>query len=208
MKKTIPFKKELAFENSILEIKSISLEHAIKDLNNQNITGEFYLNGEYLVLNDDALPFNFTIPFDIDLDNKYETRNIEIDIVDFYYEVEGSNTLNINIELGLDKLIEKEIIDNEIFDEVPMREEIFSPENQFDKTSVVLEKKRCIEPEDCEIEEKQIKEYATYKVYQCEENDTLDKIMNKYKVSYENLEKYNVICDIKKGDKYIIPSND
>ena len=32
--------------------------------------------------------------------------------------------------------------------------------------------------------------------------------MNKYKISYENLEKYNVICDIKKGDKYIIPSND
>ena len=47
MKKTIPFKKDLAFENSILAIKSISLEHAIKDLHNQNITGEFYLNGEY-----------------------------------------------------------------------------------------------------------------------------------------------------------------
>lgn len=46
---------------------------------------------------------------------------------------------------------------------------------------------------------------ATYRVYIVREEDTLESIMVKYSVSKENLEKYNNLNEIKKGDKLIIP---
>ena len=50
--------------------------------------------------------------------------------------------------------------------------------------------------------------YVTYRVYRVSEGDTLDKIMEKYNISKEEMEKYNNISDIKVGDKLIIPAND
>ena len=50
--------------------------------------------------------------------------------------------------------------------------------------------------------------YVTYRVYRVMEGDTIDKIIEKYKVSREELEKYNDLGDIKIGDKLIIPAND
>ena len=50
--------------------------------------------------------------------------------------------------------------------------------------------------------------YVTYRVYKVIEGDTVDKIIEKYNVSKEELEKYNNIADIKIGDNLIIPAND
>ena len=50
--------------------------------------------------------------------------------------------------------------------------------------------------------------YVTYRVYRVDEGDTIDKIIEKYNTSKEELEKYNNIIDINIGDKLIIPAND
>ena len=50
--------------------------------------------------------------------------------------------------------------------------------------------------------------YVTYRVYRVMEGDTIDKIIDKYNTTKEELEKYNDLGDIKIGDKLIIPSND
>lgn len=50
--------------------------------------------------------------------------------------------------------------------------------------------------------------YVTYRVYRVIEGDTIDKIIEKYNTTKEELEKYNDLRDIKIGDKLIIPSND
>ena len=50
-------------------------------------------------------------------------------------------------------------------------------------------------------------QYVTYHVYPVTENDTLDKIMEKYNVTKEDLAKYNNIEEIHTGDKLIIPAN-
>lgn len=50
-------------------------------------------------------------------------------------------------------------------------------------------------------------EYVTYRVYRVVEDDTIDKIMEKYDVTKEELLNYNSnLEDIKPGDKLIIPS--
>lgn len=50
--------------------------------------------------------------------------------------------------------------------------------------------------------------YVTYRVYRVTDGDTIDKIIEKYNVTKEELAKYNDISDIKTGDKLIIPAND
>lgn len=47
--------------------------------------------------------------------------------------------------------------------------------------------------------------YSTYYVYIVKEEDTIDKILAKYKVTKEDLEAYNDISEIKPGDKIIVP---
>ena len=49
--------------------------------------------------------------------------------------------------------------------------------------------------------------YSTYHVYIVKEEDTIDKIMEKYSVSKEDLSNYNDLNDIKPGDKVIIPTS-
>ena len=49
--------------------------------------------------------------------------------------------------------------------------------------------------------------FSTYYVYFVRENDTLEFILDKYKVTRELLQSYNDISDIKVGTKLIIPCN-
>lgn len=49
--------------------------------------------------------------------------------------------------------------------------------------------------------------YSCYYVYLVQEDDSIDKILNKYKITKEDLALYNDIDDIKKGTKLIIPDN-
>ena len=86
MKKIIPFKKEIPF-NNIHEILSISLEHNLKKNTNNFITGEFVISGDYRMtdISVNTENFEFKLPFDIELDEKYIIDNAVIDIDDFYY---------------------------------------------------------------------------------------------------------------------------
>ena len=49
--------------------------------------------------------------------------------------------------------------------------------------------------------------YVTYHVYPFTENDTLEKVMEKYKVTKEDLAKYNKLDNLHAGDKLIIPQS-
>lgn len=233
MKKIIPFKKEMLFNNNVHEITSISLEHDLKEKENNLVSGNFYISGEYKVsdTSTNTETFNFTLPCDINLDNKYILKNLKIDIDDFYYEVINSNILKVNIDVLLDNLEEKEEIKEETVEEkrveeenVEEREEIqikSTPiqelkndlERESDDKMEIEEKERCIEDEDISSVNsifgnfsEQKESYKTYKVYIVREGDSIDTILQKYSVSREILEKYNNLNEINLGDKIIIPS--
>lgn len=192
MKKIIPFKKDLFFKNNVYEIVSISLEHTLHHEKDYLISGEFIITGDYKI-SDSSINvenFEFKIPFDINIDEHYNLDHLIIDIDDFYYEISNNNVLKINIEVLLDKLEENRCIEEE---DIPYVEEL--------KDEV---------KEDLDFEEKIVEEkgFVTYKVYIVKEEDTIEKIYEKYKVNRELLEKYNNLNEIKLGDKIIIPSND
>ena len=191
MKKIIPFKKEIPF-NNIHEILSISLEHNLKKNTNNFITGEFVISGDYRMtdISVNTENFEFKLPFDIELDEKYIIDNAVIDIDDFYYEILNSNTLVINIDVLLDRIEEKEEVIEimpKIEKEEPIKVEVEVPE--------VKKEEKIIDDKD----------FATYKIYIIKEGDGVENILKNYNVSRELLEEYNDLNDLKIGDKIIIP---
>lgn len=186
MKKIVPFKKEIIFKTNLSEITSISLENTLKT-DKESIVGNFIISGEYKATEKsvDVEPFTYEIPFSIAFDPKYILDNSTINIEDFYYEIINNKVLSINIEVLIDNIDEREAID--------------------------VEEKRCIEEEpdkettnvfdNIDVDDS----YNTYKIYIVRENDSVEKIIEKYNISKEELEEYNNLSEIKLGDKIIIP---
>ena len=216
MKKIVPFKKDISFDNNIAEISSISLEHTLKLQEENIVSGEFIISGTYKMteasLNVD--PVEYKLPFDISVDKKYDTKNIDVDINDFYYEVTNNEILSVSIEVVLDGLEEKpreEKEENTLTDEIETLEETREVENQ---TQTVSAENNEIEVNE-ETNVKSIFEdldenerYAVYKVHIVTENDTIESISSEYNVNREDLEAYNDLSELKIGDKLIIPSHE
>ena len=112
MKKIIPLKKQLSFKTNVNEITSISLENSLHKSNNE-IEGELIINGTYKITDTSTKvdEFEFKIPTNIKIDEKYNCENITIDIEDFFYEIINNDILNVNIEVSIDNLTERKIME-------------------------------------------------------------------------------------------------
>lgn len=113
MKKIIPFKKDIIFKTHIAEITSISLEHSLHIEGDNLITGEFIVSGEYKIsdTSTNTEVFNFNLPFDIHMDERYILDDCNVDIYDFYYEIINDNILAIHIEVSVNNFKEKSLIE-------------------------------------------------------------------------------------------------
>ena len=236
MKQIIPFKKELLFKTKVSEITSISLEHSISSMDKDKIVGNFLITGDYKMTEGsiNREKFRFDIPFEINLDDNYRADSIIIDIDNFYYEVINNESLKVNIDLYI--IGEKEIEDrdksdilskdkiklNDLVSDSNIKDDILdyesvkyknvdkvddistnSDDNIDNNSNVNIDNNfnsifNAIDAGDT---------YVTYYVYIVKEGDTLEKILDKFKVSKEELEKYNDIVNIKEKDKLIIPSS-
>ncbi len=227
MKNIIPFKKDVIFKTNISEVTSISLENTL-NVKDDIIKGEFIVSGEYKI-SDKSIsvdPFHLNLPFEIVIDEKYNTDKATVDIDDFYYEIVNDNVLRIAIDVLIDKLEEKPlIVDLELIDETPKRDIIEELEDDILEKEDIVEE-RCIDLEDVKIEKKEDKKidmeekinslfnqfskesevYVTYNVYIVREGDTIESITTKYNIEVEELKKYNNLSELKLGDKLIIPN--
>lgn len=235
MKKIISFKKELMFKTKVCEITSISLEHVINFKDDDLVNGEFFITGEYKMtegsINKES--YDFKLPFDIALNSNYDVDSIKLDIDNFYYEILNNEILKVNIDLLIEGN-EKEIIPEQI-KEVP-RENLSDEEERNSKIDKLENELENIDnsiinnSNFTNVIEKNIEQlnidnkvtnintnlfdnisdndtYSTYCVYIVKEDDTIDKILDKYGVTKEDIENYNNIENIKPYDKIIIPSN-
>ncbi|MBR1377058.1 MAG: hypothetical protein IJ565_04520 [Bacilli bacterium] len=230
MKKLIPFRKEITFDSNLYEVTSISLENTLHKEGNI-VLGDFIVSGEYRVTETsiNTLPFNYNIPFTIDIDEIYDIDNASIDIDDFYYEIVNNKILVVNIEVKLDHveeiLLERKdmnIDDNKI-DDIDLDVTLDNINTDINDNSVDIDINNIsIDNDDIiisnidEVEPKDLKKslfanldssdnYVSYRVYIIRENDNLDNIMAKYNVTRDMLDQYNDLNNIKLGDKIIIP---
>ena len=217
MRKLVPFKKDIVFDTNIDEINSISLEHEVTLKKDSFISGKFIVGGDYKMTSNSLNldDFNYELPFNINIDKKYDIAGADVDINDFYYEVVNNKILSVNIELAIDKIEEKK-------------------EEEVKQEEVIETMDRCVEVEDETIDNMDKQEelltdinenmdnnftnlfdnindnesYTTYKVHIVRENDTIDSIMMDYQVTKEQLGDYNNLSDVKIGDKLIVPANE
>ena len=156
--------------------------------------------------------FNYKIPCEITLTERLDLNTTNIDISDFYYEVENGNTLVCHIELlveGLELLEDEPVLDRECDGdkeelqeiEIPKIEEINKEENEDEK---IEEKNEAINSLFSNLDDENDK-YGTFIVYMVRQNETINSILEKYNTTIEELEKYNDLKNIDLGAKLIIP---
>lgn len=115
MKKVIPFSKTIHFKTMIQEITDIEVKHTLKVTEDETIEGDILVEGSYKMTEASQLEetFQYTLPFTIEVDDKYDITNADINIHDFYFEIINEEDLKINVELEISK-VEEKVIDAEI----------------------------------------------------------------------------------------------
>jgi len=225
MKKIIPFSKDIRFNTKIYDITSISLEHTLSIDENNQIDGEFILSGEYKI-NESLLntePFIQGLPFNISLDEYYDTDSLKIDIEEYKYEIINEEIIRVNIDvllegsikineepkeeiISLDVIIEarKEIDNNEI----DLKEDIMKEEDLFqEKNDTTLEVNKESEVTSIfDNYDSKDDNYISYYVHIVRDNENIDMISKMYSVNINDIKEYNNIDKITLGDKIIIPS--
>ena len=252
MKKTIPFTKQIHFKTVIAEITDIEVTHNLIVKEDNVIEGDIIVDGTYKMHEASQIEekFNYSLPFTIEVDNKYDIEHAEIGISDFYFEIINEEDLKVNVELeirNVEEKIEDELLEEvvrEYVEEIPveMNEQIKSIEvpsvdelesdfdymndkykeenNNYQSNHNLYESPLLVNNQDETINEtvpinnaypnifdtiSSDETYVTYYVYIVRESDTIDSIIDKYKVTRDDLSLYNDLDNIKVGSKVIIP---
>lgn len=258
MKKVIPFTKTITFKTMIAEVTDIEVTHDLTLKTENEVSGNILVDGRYKMTDASQIEeeFHYKLPFVIDIDSKYTLDNLEITISDFYFEIINEENLKINVEIDMDGIEEKKIIENttdsvpEVLETDLVREDSevipvpVEVDNKTQKLEVLDEQTKETDDNLLIKLEKEINDdlkdevnannissmpkqqsvisptsvgsifssiaaneetFSTYYVYFVRENDTLEFILDKYKVTRELLQSYNDISDIKVGTKLIIP---
>ena len=156
MKSIIPFTKELDFKTKVSEITSISLEREF-EVNTSSIEGSLYVSGDYKSheVSANVTPFNFKIPFTIEIPDNLVEESITLEISDFAYEMEENSKIKVSIELelfGEEKEIEEEE-DEEITPIEVDGEEIVKMLEEASEKEKEMEKEDRAEPKEEPTEE-------------------------------------------------------
>lgn len=210
MKQVIPFSKDITFKSKVGELTSISLDHDLQLKGEDIVTGNFYIKGKYKLTSASQVEeeFSYKIPCDIAISDDYDAFDAKVDIDDFHYDIVNDEILRVDIAVSIENLVKKE--KKEEIKEV--RKEEIKINKQEDDIRINFTDDNNINP----LEEiKNIKQelfnnmdeetYSTYLVYLVKEEDTVEKICEKYKVTKEDILLYNDLSTFSMGTKLVIP---
>ena len=231
MKKTVPFSKEIPFKTRIAEITDIEVTHNLIKTPDNTIEGNFLVDGSYKMTDASQIEekFSHELPFIIDVDSKYDLENVKIKISDFFFEIINEDILRVNIEIALDDIEEKQLVEARCYDDED-EEEIEFDDIEPDNIPQPIDILDVEIPKALEVERPTVKtqteinitnttsisdiftyinqdedNFMTYYVHIVRDNDTLDDILTKYSVTRDDISEYNDLDNIKIGTKLIIP---
>ena len=226
MKKIISFEKKLEFPSMVGEITSISLEHTLEFKSPTLIEGAFLITGSYKLTEASCIEdnFNFKVPTEIMLTENIDVSTGKITVDDFFYEIENEENLVCHIDVLVEG-VEEVFIEEQPLEEVERQvEEIRECDGDENKEIEIPHREDEIEEIKEEIEE--IEElvpeeqslfsnfkddedtFTTYSIYIIRQDETIQTVLEKYKITKEELEEYNDLSNIVEGSKVIIPVND
>ena len=234
MSEAFVVERDFLFKDSIFEITSISVEHD-EDINGSNLEGDFIISGDYRLheISINKEDFSFKLPFTHEIRSNINLDTVNLEITDFTYELNNNDELHVHIEYivsgeqsliefadekDLDEFLNKtdaEVVDltedEPRFKEVSKEEALDIPAE--DKKEEVKEEAKEEKPS--EISTNNIigsinadETYVKYHVHTVMQNDTLEGILDKYKITLTDLKKYNTFEALEVNMKLVIPENE
>ena len=222
MKKIISFEKKLEFPSMVGEITSIALEHTLEFKSPTLIEGAFLITGTYKLTEASCIEdnFNFKVPTEIMLTENIDITTGKITVDDFFYEIENDENLVCHIDVLVEGLEEIFIEDQPLQEIERQIEEIRECDGDENKEIEIPHKEQREDVKE-EIEELVLEEqslfsnlkddedtFTTYSIYIIRQDETIQTVLEKYKITKEELEEYNDLSNITEGSKIIIPVND
>lgn len=226
MKKIISFEKKIEFPTMLGEITSISLEKELNFISQTFVEGNFQVKGTYKLTEASCIeePFNYKIPVEIILNEKLDVSTAKIEIDDFYYEIENEESLICYIDVlieGVEELLveeqpttlpENDMMTRECDGDQQMIESATEQLNFIEETTEITLENNQQESEKVESLFANLKDdddtFATYSVYILRQEETLQTVLDKYKITKDELEDYNDLSSLTIGSKIIIPCHD
>ena len=238
MSEAFVVERDFLFKDSIFEITSISVEHDedINGSNLEGdfiISGDYRLH-EISINKED---FSFKLPFTHEIRSNINLDTVNLEITDFTYELNNNDELHVHIEYivsgeqsliefadekDLDEFLNKtdaEVVylteDEPRFKEVSKEEILNIPAEDSKKEEKEESKKEIKEDKPSEISTNNIigsinadETYVKYHVHTVMQNDTLEGILDKYKITLTDLKKYNTFEALEVNMKLVIPENE
>lgn len=238
MSEAFVVERDFLFKDSIFEITSISVEHDedINGSNLEGdfiISGDYRLH-EISINKED---FSFKLPFTHEIRSNVNLDTVNLEITDFTYELNNNDELHVHIEYivsgeqsliefadekDLDEFLNKtdaEVVDltedEPRFKEISKEETLDIPVEDSKKEEKEESKKEIKEEKQSEISTNNIigsinadETYVKYHVHTVMQNDTLEGILDKYKITLTDLKKYNTFEALEVNMKLVIPENE
>lgn len=238
MSEAFVVERDFLFKDSIFEITSISVEHDedINGSNLEGdfiISGDYRLH-EISINKED---FSFKLPFTHEIRSNVNLDTVNLEITDFTYELNNNDELHVHIEYivsgeqsliefadekDLDEFLNKtdaEVVDltedEPRFKEVSKEEILNIPAEDSKKEEKEESKEEIKEDKTSEISTNNIigsinadETYVKYHVHTVMQNDTLEGILDKYKITLTDLKKYNTFEALEVNMKLVIPENE
>ena len=238
MSEAFVVERDFLFKDSIFEITSISVEHDedINGSNLEGdfiISGDYRLH-EISINKED---FSFKLPFTHEIRSNVNLDTVNLEITDFTYELNNNDELHVHIEYivsGEQSLIEfadekdlneflnktdAEVVDltedEPRFKEVSKEEILNIPAEDSKKEEKEEPKEEIKEDKPSEISTNNIigsinadETYVKYHVHTVMQNDTLEGILDKYKITLTELKRYNTFEALEVNMKLVIPENE
>lgn len=238
MSEAFVVERDFLFKDSIFEITSISVEHDedINGSNLEGdfiISGDYRLH-EISINKED---FSFKLPFTHEIRSNVNLDTVNLEITDFTYELNNNDELHVHIEYivsGEQSLIEfadekdlneflnktdAEVVDltedEPRFKEISKEEILNIPAEDSKKEEKEEPKEEIKEDKTSEISTNNIigsinadETYVKYHVHTVMQNDTLEGILDKYKITLTELKKYNTFEALEVNMKLVIPENE
>ena len=218
MSEAFVVERDFLFKDSIFEITSISVEHD-EDINGSNLEGDFIISGDYRLheISINKEDFSFKLPFTHEIRSNINLDTVNLEITDFTYELNNNDELHVHIEYivsGEQSLIE--FADEKDLDEFLNKTDaevvdLTEDEPRFKEVS----KEEVKEEKPSEISTNNIigsinadETYVKYHVHTVMQNDTLEGILDKYKITLTDLKKYNTFEALEVNMKLVIPENE
>ena len=186
------------------------------------IEGNFLIKGTYKLTEASCIEenFEFNLPVEILLNEKLDINTSKIEIEDFYYEIENEENLICYIDVlveGVEEIIEeqqviveppiKELIrecDGDVYNEKVNETTEIETLEQIEEKEIMKQEKEEVQSLFSSLKDDE-DTFATYSVYILRQEETIQTILEKYKITKEELEDYNDLSNITTGSKIIVP---